>query len=611
MQTRNKVRWRNGDCGVPLPFSLRFFVLGDLVGGVAYKGRFLVQNETQYFEQSFEAMPATDQGSVDQSWEENQDCSSGFLSSAESIKAKINSEDDSFAGILSIDKDPKPQIVKSNGASITSDRKATWRTIPTKDDHEKFLRDFMDLVIEKAVFEGTSRDNRVVEWTAPTDLISSIDLSLENNGLCHRDLLSLAKSVIRYSVKTGHPRFINQLYSSIDPYGLAAQWLTDALNPSVYTFEVSPVFSVMEEVVLKEMRKIVGWTGGKGDGIFCPGGSMANGYAINLARHYKSPELKETGLSGGPRLVVFTSEDAHYSIKKLCAFLGIGTRNVYSVSVDSRGKMRLDDLEAQVKRALDEGGVPMMVSATAGTTVIGAFDPLRQISEVCKRHNMWFHVDAAWGGGALVSKRRRHLLDGIELADSVTWNPHKLLAAPQQCSTLLTRQEDILQSAHGAKATYLFQKDKFYDTSYDSGDKHVQCGRRADVFKFWFMWKAKGSFGLETHIDRVFQLSEYFADMIRERDGWKLLLEPECTNVCFWYVPPSKRHLKGEELTEALQKIAPRVKENMVRKGSMLITYQPLREHPNFFRLVLQSSGVTESDVKFFVEEIERLSSDL
>lgn len=462
-----------------------------------------------------------------------------------------------------------------------------------------------------STFQGTSRGNRVVEWTAPEDLISSMDLSLRDSGLCHEDLLSIANSVIRYSVKTGHPRFINQLYSSIDPYGLAAQWLTDALNPSVYTFEVSPVFSVMEEVVLKEMRKIVGWEGGVGDGIFCPGGSMANGYAVNIARHHLFPQLKETGLSSGPRLVVFTSADAHYSVKKLCAFLGIGTSNVYSVSVDSRGKMNVEDLEAQVQRALTEGGTPLMVSATAGTTVIGAFDPLRSIAEVCERHNMWFHVDAAWGGGALVSKQRRHLLDGIELADSVTWNPHKLLAAPQQCSTLLTRHENLLQSAHGAKATYLFQKDKFYDTSYDSGDKHIQCGRRADVFKFWFMWKAKGSEGLESHIDRVFQLSEYFANLIRDREGWKLLLEPECTNVCFWYVPPSKRNLDDNELKTALDKIAPKVKENMVRKGSMLITYQPLREYPNFFRLVLQNSGVTENDVLFFVEEIERLSADL
>lgn len=121
----------------------------------------------------------------------------------------------------------------------------------------------------------------------PAALQSAIDLKLSDQGSSHEKLFTLARNVIKYSVKTGHPRFINQLYSSVDPYGLLGQWLTDALNPSVYTYEVSPVFSLMEEEILREMRKIVGWKDGKGEGIFCPGGSIANGYAINLARHYR------------------------------------------------------------------------------------------------------------------------------------------------------------------------------------------------------------------------------------------------------------------------------------------------------------------------------------
>ncbi|XP_060829968.1 cysteine sulfinic acid decarboxylase [Bombus pascuorum] len=486
-----------------------------------------------------------------------------------------------------------------------------YRSLPVREVHEKFMRSFIDLLLEEAVFEGTSRKNKVVEWMKPAALQSAIDLKLSDQGSSHEKLFTLARNVIKYSVKTGHPRFINQLYSSVDPYGLLGQWLTDALNPSVYTYEVSPVFSLMEEEILREMRKIVGWKDGKGEGIFCPGGSIANGYAINLARHYRFPQLKELGLSSAGRLIIFTSRDSHYSVKKLSAFLGLGTSNVYEVKTNNSGKMRITNLEAQIKKALDEGAVPLMVSATAGTTVLGAFDPLREIAIICKKYNLWFHVDAAWGGGALMSTKHRYLLDGVELADSVTWNPHKLLAAPQQCSTLLLRHEDLLQAAHSSKASYLFQPDKFYDSSFDSGDKHVQCGRRADVMKFWFMWKAKGTHGLEKHVDRVFELARYFTDYIRHREGFKLILEPECTNVCFWYVPPSKRHLQDGELLKALEKIGPDVKERMVKKGSMLITYQPLRELPNFFRLVLQNSGLTKADMRFFAEEIERLAIDL
>lgn len=105
-------------------------------------------------------------------------------------------------------------------------------------------------------------------------------------------ILFVLKQVARYSVNTAHPYFVNQLFSSVDPYGLIGQWLTDALNPSVYTYEVAPVFTLMEEDVLREMRRVVGWSNGEGDGIFCPGGSIANGYAISCARHYFYPEVK-------------------------------------------------------------------------------------------------------------------------------------------------------------------------------------------------------------------------------------------------------------------------------------------------------------------------------
>ncbi|XP_043280791.1 cysteine sulfinic acid decarboxylase [Venturia canescens] len=515
---------------------------------------------------------------------------------------------DDVLKVQSIIGDKRPSKVFMDNSETLSE--SSYRSAPSREHHEKLLRDFFEIVLDEAVFKGTSRGGKVVEWVDPSELRDLVDLEVPKSGVSHEDLLQLARKVVKYSVKTGHPHFVNQLYSSVDPYGLMGQWLTDALNPSVYTYEVSPVFSLMEEEVLGEMRRIIGWPEGRGDGIFCPGGSMANGYAINLARHKKCPNIKETGLSDLSRLVVFTSEDAHYSVKKLAAFLGIGTNNVVCVDVDDRGKMLTSDLEAKIARVLEEGAVPLMVSATAGTTVLGAFDPLREIDQICRKYSMWFHVDAAWGGGALVSAKYRHLLDGIELADSVTWNPHKLLAAPQQCSTLLVRHEKLLESAHSSRASYLFQPDKFYDTSYDSGDKHIQCGRRADVLKFWFMWKAKGTIGLEKHVDKVFQLSEYFTNLVRNRPGWQLLQEPECTNVCFWYVPVAKRHLKDEQLTEALHKIAPVVKERMVRNGSMLVTYQPLRGRPNFFRLVLQNSSLTESDMRYFVEEIERLSND-
>lgn len=488
-----------------------------------------------------------------------------------------------------------------------------FRTVCVREKHESFMREVMELLINDAVFDGTSRSNRVVEWIEPESLISLLGVNLPEQPQSNQDMVNKIRHIIQYSVKTGHPRFINQLFSGLDPYGLTAQWITDALNPSVYTYEVAPVFTVLEDQVLCEMRRWVGYPNGDGDGLFCPGGSMANTYGMHCARHRALPNFKEDGSFGSPRLVVMTSKDAHYSVKKAAFLLGIGSSNVYLINVDEGGRMDVNHLRQEIERAIKENAKPIMISATAGTTVLGAIDPLDDVADVCQEFGIWMHVDAAWGGGILMSHKYRTLLKGIERADSVTWNPHKLLAVPQQCSTFLLRDENILLQANSASATYLFQKDKFYDPKWDVGDKYLQCGRRADVLKLWLMWQAKGTTGLEKHVDTLYSNAEYFTELIQKREGFKLVLDkPEFVNICFWYIPPSLRsHQDDEDYHEKLNKVAPKIKERMIKSGSMMITYQPLGKLPNFFRLVLQSSSVTFEDMLFFADEIERLGSDL
>ncbi|KAG8232468.1 hypothetical protein J437_LFUL012114 [Ladona fulva] len=311
--------------------------------------------------------------------------------------------------------------------------------------------------------------------------------------------------------------------------------------------------------------------------------------------------------------VLFTSEDAHYSIYKMAALQGLGEEGVITVRTDSEGRMDVSHLKAQIETAVAAGCAPFMVSATAGTTVLGAFDPLPEIADVCAKYGLWLHVDAAWGGGLLFSRTYRGRLKGIERADSVTWNPHKLLAVPQQCSTLLLRHQGLLSECHSRSASYLFQRDKFYDLKYDTGDKYLQCGRRADVLKFWFMWKAKGTIGLEKHVDKIMDNIGYFVEEIQKRSCFKMVIEkPAFANICFWLIPPRLQGQQGSpDFSSQLHRVAPKVKERMMKKGSLMVTYQPLREWPNFFRFVLQNSGTSFKDMDFVLNEIESLGKDL
>ncbi|NXA43983.1 CSAD decarboxylase, partial [Eudromia elegans] len=471
---------------------------------------------------------------------------------------------------------------------------------------------------------ASSLHPQVCEWKEPQELRELLDLELRGAGEPPQRLLQRCRDVLRYSVRTGHPRFFNQLFSGLDHHALAGRLITETLNTSQYTYEIAPVFVLMEDVVLAKLRELLGWSAG--DGIFAPGGSISNMYAMNVARFRRFPESKSQGSWALPRLALFASRESHYSIQKGAAFLGIGTDNVRLVATDERGKMLPEELEKEIERAKAEGSEPFLVCATSGTTVLGAFDPLRRVADVCRRHGLWLHVDAAWGGSALLSRKHRHLLDGIERrvpgcgsgADSVAWNPHKMLTVGLQCSAFLLRDSSVgpapglLQRCHGAGASYLFQPDKFYDVSYDTGDKSVQCGRRVDCLKLWLLWKAEGSAGLERRVDRAFACTRYLAQELRRREGFQLVLEPEFVNLCFWFVPPSLRGQEGaRDYWARLGKVAPAIKERMVRSGSVMVSYQPHGAAVNFFRQVVTNPAVTKADLDFFLDEIERLGRDL
>ncbi|XP_065510438.1 cysteine sulfinic acid decarboxylase isoform X2 [Caloenas nicobarica] len=497
----------------------------------------------------------------------------------------------------------------AEGTGTSTTMESDWLARPGVDTAagEEFLRAAMEVLLEDAVRKGTDVTQKVCEWQEPAELRALLDLELRERGEPGGRLLRRCRDLVRYSVKTGHPRFFNQLFSGLDHHALAGRLLTEALNTSQYTYEIAPVFVLMEDVVLAKLRELVGWSGG--DGIFAPGGSMSNMYAMNVARFHRFPHSRQSGNWALPRLVLFASRESHYSVLKGAAFLGIGTDNVRLVGTDDRGKMIPEELEKEIERAKTEGAQPFFVCATCGTTVLGAFDPLGAIADVCQRHSLWLHVDAAWGGSALLSGKHRHLLAGIERADSVAWNPHKMLTVGLQCSAFLLRDGS---RCHAAGATYLFQTDKFYDVTYDTGDKTPQCGRRVDCLKLWLLWKAAGTQGLARRVERAFACTRYLAEQVKRRDGFQLVLEPEFVNLCFWFVPPSLRGREGSpDYWLKLGKVAPAIKERMMKKGSMMVGYQPHGARVNFFRQIVTNPAVTKADLDFFLDEIERLGRDL
>ncbi|XP_052754149.1 glutamate decarboxylase 1-like [Galleria mellonella] len=442
---------------------------------------------------------------------------------------------------------------------------------------------FLDKVLNIVKQERAS-NTPLIRFKHPKDLEAILDLDV-TIGVDDEKLEQCVREVLKYSVKTDKSIFRNQLYGGTDPYGLSGAWIAEAFNTSQYTFEVAPAFTLIELKMLRHILNLVGIP--NGDGIFSPGGSLSMLYGLVAARYKAFPEVKMKGMRALPEVVVFTSEDSHYSIKKAAHWLGFGTESVKVVKTNENGQMVVKDLEEMILMEINSGRYPLFVNATAGTTVLGAIDNLEIVADICKKYAVWMHVDACWGGSLLLSQKHRSKLRGIEKADSISWNPHKMTGAPLQCSVFLVREKGLLHEANSAAAQYLFQQDKFYDVSYDTGDKSVQCGRKIDAFKLWMMWKARGDSGLCQLTDHVMKTAEFCMETVARRPGFRLVSEVlQCPNVCFWYIPRFMREKDENENWWALiHKITPKIKELLTMSSQLMVAYSPLRNHKNFFRL--------------------------
>ncbi|CAH0402477.1 unnamed protein product [Chilo suppressalis] len=452
-----------------------------------------------------------------------------------------------------------------------------------------FLRKALKIVEEEKA------QTPLVRFKHPKELEALLDLDV-SEGATDAELELCVRQVLQHSVNTSRPTFRNQLYGGTDPYGLSGAWIAEAFNTSQYTFEVAPAFTLIEMKMLHHILDLFGIP--DGDGIFSPGGSMSLLYAVVAARFKAFPNVKSQGMRSLPELVLFTSEDSHYSIKKAAHWLGFGTESVKVINTNNEGQMSPSELEDAIERELELGRRPLMVNATAGTTVLGAIDELEAIAKVCQKFNVWMHVDACWGGSLMLSPHQKLKLKGIERADSISWNPHKMMGAPLQCSVFMVRERGLLHECNCAAAQYLFQQDKFYDVRYDTGDKSVQCGRKIDAFKLWMMWKARGDAGLSKLTDHTMNIARFCRNTVAQTAGFRLVTaEMQCPNVCFWYIPTFMREREEDDgWWDLMHKITPKIKELLTLSSQLMVAYTPLRNYKNFFRLAFTFHPVIDED---------------
>ncbi|KAI9484956.1 pyridoxal phosphate-dependent transferase [Zychaea mexicana] len=465
----------------------------------------------------------------------------------------------------------------------------------------------------------------VVDYKTPAELYKTVDFALPERGTGVDGTFDLIKDTLNYSVNSWNPRFMDKLYAGTNPIGVISEFLLGVLNGNCHVYHVSPVLTLMEVEVTKAVGQLLGM-GQHANGLFCPGGSASNLLAMVTARNKLYPSIKTTGYIPRPfnpsadygKLKVFTSAHCHYSIDKAALVLGLGTDSIVKVPTDEKCKMRVDALERLIQESIERGETPFFINATAGTTVMGAFDPIQSISAVAKKYNCWLHVDGSWGGSAIFSQTVREQLgwlDGSNLADSFTMNPHKLLGVPLQCSMVVTPHEMLFPKVNTLAADYLF-----HGNPYDLGAGTIGCGRRPDALKIFLAWKFYGRDGLGQRIDRAIQAAADFTDLVREREHFELVTDPSLfCQVCFWYVPKefqsqvqSWRAQQPEVWKAKMTRVIHLLHERVNHSGDFLVDHAPLDTLPHFFRIVINAPTVNvHRDLAALLDAIEDASKKI
>jgi glutamate/tyrosine decarboxylase-like PLP-dependent enzyme len=355
------------------------------------------------------------------------------------------------------------------------------------------------------------------------------DVPIEGAAGSPDELLADLGAIMRPSANLASPGSM----AHMDPPPTTASVLGDlvasALNNNLLFEELSPALTRLEDRLLRWMAGRFG-LGSEAGGIMLPGGTLANLQALAVARNAAGSRLEGTDR----RPAVVASESAHSSIRKAAMVLGLGDGGVLGVPTDDDDRLDPDRLDEILKDAASWGLEPVCLVATAGTTTTGSIDPLPVLAEIARERRLWFHVDAAFGGAAVFSSEHRHLLRGVEAADSIAFNPHKGLCVARTAAVLLLRRRGDLERYFRVAAPYAG------GDRTERGEISLQGTSHADVLKLWLSLRHLGERGYARLIDSRFTWTRRLTEMLRPLSVVELACEPQTPLVCFRARPPSK-----------------------------------------------------------------------
>jgi L-2,4-diaminobutyrate decarboxylase len=441
--------------------------------------------------------------------------------------------------------------------------------------------------LERYYRESASGEPRVVDQLPMQEIVRRLGLPayLKNGGLGGGPLAEFVRRYLSLTVRLHHPGSLAHQVAVPHPAAALATLVEGFTNNPMAIYEMGPAAASIEVFLVNWLLAKVGWSGAgeaagpAAGGVLTHGGSLANLTAIAAARSSFDKDVWMRGARGD--LALIASADCHYSVARAAGILGIGEGNVYSWAADPPWPAIEREIRNAIERACRCGKRPFALVANACCTATGRYEPLRGIAAVCRQHGLWLHVDGAHGASALLSEKHRWRLDGIELADSVTWDAHKLLRVPGLCTAVLARDARALDTAFQQDASYLFHSKE--QPGFDSLHRTVECTKAGLGLRLFTVLAAMGEQGLAEYIDQLFDVTLQAYKMFCGIPGVACPVEPQSNILCF--------RVPGNDETQL------RVRDRLLADGDFHLS-TAMVGGSRYLRIVVTSPETTLADLQ-------------
>ncbi|MBS0205623.1 MAG: aminotransferase class I/II-fold pyridoxal phosphate-dependent enzyme [Planctomycetes bacterium] len=453
----------------------------------------------------------------------------------------------------------------------------------------------------------------VLNWFSPQENIARATHLADNvvDSVDPTELVSRFERIVHEMLARGHnlhdPRYVGHQVPAPIPLAGLFDAVGSVTNQVMAVYEMGPWSTAVELAMVSKLAGYLGWRDGEYAGLVTHGGSLANLNALLVARNVTLQTCWEQGLRGTTKPpVLVVQSDTHYSIARTAGILGVGTRQVIKVGLDDRRRMNVVELEQTLAHLQASGHPIIAVVACACSTPIGAFDPLNSIADICEKHGVWLHVDAAHGGSALLSPTHRHLVAGLERADSLVWDAHKMLFVPALCAFLYFKQRKHSYDAFQQHAPYLFDPTAPGLAEYDLGLRTVECTKRAAAYGLWGAWSLFGAQLFTDLVDVTFDLGRELYEKLVYAPDFEPLHHPECNIVVFRHLPPE---LDGATPAEQGQ-FQRRLRRRVIESGEFYLVATNL-DGTEALRVTLINPLTTAEHLDQLLETLRRMGREI